>query len=100
MTKDDRDKLILSNQGLVKSIALKFRGQGVELDDLIQEGNIGLIRAVDKYRPGQRFKFSTLATPWITGTIKDAINQGQIIRVPPRVIAARKKARKKEEQDA
>jgi len=96
MKNDDRETLILSNLGLVKSIAKNFRGMGLDWEDLIQEGNIGLIQAADKFDRGRKCRFSTFATPRITGAIKDAINRAQIVRIPPRVMAARKK---EEEED-
>ena len=67
---DLRDAVILDHQGLVKSIAARFLGNGETLDDLVQVGNIGLINALDRYNPGQGTRFSTYATPTILGEIK------------------------------
>ncbi len=67
---DLRDAVILDHQGLVKSIAARFLGNGETLDDLVQVGNIGLINALDRYDPGQGTRFSTYATPTILGEIK------------------------------
>lgn len=65
-----RETLILQHQGLVKSIAMRFLGNGETLEDLVQVGNIGLINALDRYNPDQGTRFSTYATPTILGEIK------------------------------
>jgi len=78
-----RERLIKSNSRLVISIAKKYMGQGVPLLDLIQEGNLGLMRAVDKFDYRRGYKFSTYATWWIRQAITRAIaDQGRTIRVP------------------
>ena len=78
-----RDILVLRNEGLVKKQAGRYRSQGVEVDDLIQEGYIGLIRAVDKYDWRRGTKFSTVAVWWIRQAVmRAASSQGQEIRVP------------------
>lgn len=77
-----REKLIVSNLRLVKSIAYKYLNLGLSLDDLIEEGIIGLIKAVDKYEPEMGLKFSTYATYWIRQAIGLAIaNDSRTIRV-------------------
>ncbi len=81
--KDSRRRLIESNFRLVVSIAKKYVGHGVSFMDLIQEGNIGLIRAVEKFEYQRGFKFSTYATWWIRQAVSRALaDQGRTIRIP------------------
>ncbi len=78
-----RDHLTKANSRLVVSIAKKYMGQGVPFLDLIQEGNLGLMKAVDKFDYKRGFKFSTYATWWIRQAVTRAIaDQGRTIRVP------------------
>jgi len=77
------DHLVKANSRLVISMAKKYRGQGVPFLDLIQEGNVGLMKAADKFDYCRGFKFSTYATWWIRQAITRALaNQGRTIRVP------------------
>lgn len=76
-------KLVESNLRLVVSIAKRFTGKGIKLLDLIQEGNLGLIKAAEKFEPERGFKFSTYATWWIKQAVSRAIvDQGRTIRIP------------------
>ena len=81
-----RERFIRSNLRLVVSIAKRYQSSGLPLLDLVQEGNLGLMRAVEKFEPERGFKFSTYATWWIRQAITRAIaDKGRTIRVPGHV---------------
>src|SRR4051812_2105419 len=85
-----RNERVMDNQGLVHQVARGFRGRGVALEDLIQFGNIGLIRAAEKFEPQRGLRFSTYAVYWIRQAIyKGIANTSRPIRVP---LHARKEA--------
>jgi RNA polymerase primary sigma factor len=78
-----RQRLIEKNLRLVISVAKKYRGMGMPFEDLIQEGNIGLMKAIEKFDPDRGWRFSTYATWWIRQAVQRAVaDKGRTIRVP------------------
>ena len=90
-----RQKLILSNLRLVVNIAKNYKNSRFSIADLVNEGNLGLITAVDKYNPDLGYRFSTCATPWIKQAISKAItDKGRNIRIPAHIYQLLAKYRK------
>lgn len=81
MVIDKRSQMIEDNIGLVHSVAKRFRGRGVDYEDLFQSGCIGLIKAVDNFDEEKGFQFSTYAVPVIMGEIKRVFRDGGAIKV-------------------
>ena len=82
-----RQSMIEHNLRLVVSIAKFYLGRGVPLSDLIEEGNLGLMHAIDKFEPERGFRFSTYATWWIRQSVERALMlQGRVIRLPVNVV--------------
>jgi RNA polymerase primary sigma factor len=83
-----REHLIVANTRLVINVAKRYRGRGLAFLDLIQEGNLGLLRALEKYDPARGYRLSTYATWWIRQAITRAVaDQGRTIRIPVHMCA-------------
>jgi RNA polymerase primary sigma factor len=79
---DAKEQMIASNLGLVHALARTYRGRGVPLDDLVQEGTVGLVKAVERFDHRREVKFSTYAVWWIRRSILDALADSPVIRIP------------------
>ena len=77
----DRDKAVSENLGLVHSCAKRFRGRGIEYDDLFQAGCVGLIKAIDNFDESRGLKLSTYAVPVILGEIKGLFRDGGAVKI-------------------
>jgi RNA polymerase primary sigma factor len=77
-----KEEMIERNLGLVHSVAQRYRGRGAPYDDLVQEGTIGLVRAVEKFDHRRGLKFSTYAVWWIRRSLTNAVNEERTIRIP------------------
>ena len=81
MVTAERERQIRENLGLVHTVANRFRGRGIEYDDLYQSGCVGLIKAVDRFDPTLGYAFSTYAVPVIIGEIKRLFRDGGAVKV-------------------
>lgn len=94
-----RDQLIMNHLNLVRFLAAKFKNRGEPLDDLIQVGTIGLIKAIDRFEPDRGLEFTTYATPTIMGEIKRHFrDKGWSVRVPRRLQELSSKVNQAQEQ--
>jgi len=90
-----KDEMIVRNLRLVHALAARYRGRGVPIEDLVQEGTLGLMRAVERFDHRRGLKFSTYAVWWIRRSLSDAVGDARTIRIPPaaqRQLAATRRA--------
>jgi RNA polymerase primary sigma factor len=80
--RDAKEEMIESNLGLVHALVRTYRGRGVPFDDLVQEGTVGLVKAVERFDYRRKAKFSTYAVWWIRRSILDALAGSNVIRIP------------------
>ena len=93
--RDARERMTLSNLRLVIKIAQKYKNMGLDLSDLISEGNIGLIESVERFNPNKGVKFSTYASLWIKQYMRRALsNKSRTIRIPVPVVEEKQKIAK------
>jgi RNA polymerase primary sigma factor len=78
-----RDELVTANLRLVHALAQRYRDRGVPLEDLVQEGSVGLVRAAEKFDHRRGLRFSTYAAWWIRRSIMDALTNARPVRIPP-----------------
>lgn len=79
----DRNATVVANMGLVHEMAKRFRGRGLDAEDLVNEGAIGLMRAAEKFEPARGFRFSTYAMYWIRQAMQIAVaNKARLVRIP------------------
>ncbi len=97
-TKNKRNEMVEKNLGLVHSCANRFRGRGVEYDDLFQAGCVGLIKAADNFDESRGFSFSTYAVPVILGEIKRIFRDGGAIKIGRAIKEKSRAAVKKKEE--
>lgn len=87
MNNKEQEKLVKDNIGFVISIAKQYTGKGLDMDDLVNEGNLGLIRAAEKYDESRGYSFQSYAVWWIRQSIQQAIaEQGRIVSMPTREV--------------
>jgi RNA polymerase primary sigma factor len=86
-----RDRLVASHLGLVRAVAARYRDLGLPFDDLVQEGSIGLLDAIDRYDPGRQTDFETFARFRVRRAIRNALtDQARLVRLPKQVVARRR----------
>jgi RNA polymerase primary sigma factor len=93
-----RDEMIARNLPLVRSLAARYAGRGVPFEDLVQEGTVGLVRAVEGFDHRRGLKLSTYAVWWIRRSLSDAVGAGRMIRIPPSTRRQRAAIQRAEEE--